>query len=264
MIQRAWWPRWVATRWGYAYHTCVLWAARGNVGPEETLRQWNTDTEKMVDVIVIYRELILSDASESAIARRIVELTPKEERKQLVRHVMTPPDTFGGDTSRNTIAEQMGPLLKLANIPLPERADEDVVGGWRLVHNSLRRAKLLAESESLTPEQITEGPCLFISATCEKLREAMPTFIRHQKDSELIAMEKRDASSFDDTSQACGEALRVLCKSMVFPRAEAPAAIRRREAWDSQTDPNAKAMALRLFDAREKEKRRITRGKRWR
>jgi hypothetical protein len=263
MIQ-PWFPRWCATRWGFAYHSCVLWAARGKIGPGEVQQKWNTEVDKSVDVVIVYREFVASDLSEPQLAERIVELTPKDERKIISRHFMTPPECFGLKGSRNTIADQMGPILREAKIPEPEPADEDVIGGWRLVYNSLRRARLLAESKELTEAQIKEGPCLFISGECDKLRNALPVFTRDRTDSEIVGIEKRPADSYDDTSDACGEALRILCKSMLSAKVEAPYAVRRREVWDSQIDPTERGLAMLRFDSKEREKRVLVRRKPWR
>jgi hypothetical protein len=197
------------------------------------------------------------------LAHLIATMTEKEERKQVSRLYMTPSNVFGVSGSRNTVAEQMRDVLKAAKLPSAERADEDIVGGWRLVYNCVRRAKVLAESESLTKAQIEEGPCLFISKDCPALIEAMPVVTRALKDSEHVEIKRMDASAYDDTSDACVESLRILCKSMLSVKNEAPPAVRRREIWDTFPDPTDRAIAILRFDAKEREKQYVTRRKRW-
>lgn len=227
------------------------------------MQRWGSEVRQSVDIVVVYRELIASDMSEPELAARIATLTPESERKQMVRHFMTPPTVFGIEGSRNTIVDQLTPILRSARLPIPEAGDEDVIGGWRLIHNSLRRAKRLASSYQLTQQEIEEGPCLFIGKDCEKLQEAIPSLTRFVEDSELVAMVKRSSEAYDDTSDACAEALRILCKSMLSAKNESPAAVRRREVWDSEEDPTFRAIRIAQFDAKEKEKQYV-RSKKWR
>jgi hypothetical protein len=205
----------------------------------------------------------VSDLSEPQLAQRIVELTEKDERKQVVRHFITPPTVFGIEGSRNTIVDQMAPTFRASHMPIPEEADEDIVGGWRVVFNCLRRARTLAGAASLTKAQIEEAPCLFIGNACEKLRDALPTLTRFEEDSELVSLAKRSSESYDDTSDACAEALRILCKSMLSARYDAPVAVRRREVWDSVEDPTFRGLRMAQFDASERS-RKLIRNKRWR
>ena len=262
MIQ-PWWPRWIGMKWGYAYHTSVLWAARGMIPPAVVAGRWGADVSQPVDVIVVYREYVVSDLSEPQLARSIVSLTPKEDRKYVQRYYATPSSIFGIDGSENTIVDQMSPIFREARMPTPEYGDEDLVGGWRLVFNCIRRARILAGGESLTRDQLAEGPCLFIGAECSSLRDAIPTLTRFNEDSELVSQVKRSAESYDDTSDACADALRILCKSMLSARPDAPAAVRRRELWDSVEDPTSRGMRIAQFDAKEKQNK-VIRRKRWR
>jgi TusA-related sulfurtransferase len=213
---------------------------------------------------MVYREFVTSDMSEPQLAQRIVAMTPKLERKSIIKHYITPPEVFGAKGSRNTVVDQMRPILREAKLPEPERADEDVVGGWRLVYNCLRRAKALPESGEITEEQLAEGPILLISKECPAVIKAIPVFIRDEDDSEVVDIRKMDAEAKDDTSDACGIALRILVKSMIDGRAIAPAAVRRRELWDSIEDPTHRAMELARFDARERSTIQVARRGRWR
>src|SRR5262249_17745906 len=110
-----WASRWISCDWGFKHPACVHWHA-----------QEGTKT-------VTYRELWGAGKGEQQLAEEIIRLSQGEK----IRQFFLSPDAFAKRTSQNTIAEQMSEVLRDSDVPQPSPADNDRVGGARLMHQLL-------------------------------------------------------------------------------------------------------------------------------
>lgn len=146
-LMKPWWSRWIAIDWGYSHYSAVYWFAKGTVNPDEfnslmdevlgkKARDYRVETPQ--DLVLTYREFVERSVGEADLAARILHNTPREEREE-VRRIFLSPDAFAKRGSANTIAEQIGDVLVGGGLPRPHPADNDRVGGWRLMHGLLKR-----------------------------------------------------------------------------------------------------------------------------
>jgi phage terminase large subunit len=173
-IIRPWWPRWISHDWGYAHHSPILWHARGD--------------HEGKDVVVTYRELVLNQMGERQLGEEIAYRTRDEK---LERYFLSP-DAFAKRTSANTIAHELGDAVARHGIPRPDAADNDRVGGWRLMHEKLgNRTWLLSED-------------------CPQLINALPLLVRDEKNLE-------DVAKTDTLEDDVADCARYGLKSMLSP-----------------------------------------------
>jgi hypothetical protein len=135
--------------------------------------------------------------------------------------------------------------------PRPEPADQDRINGWRFLYNCFRQTASLWVKDALVDRQrAAQGPLLFISANCPTLISCIPLAVRDEKKPEDVM---RAPTLWED----CTDALRYLTKSMLDP-GRTPAAVRKQEVFAAAgPDINAKAMAMRIFEAKEQKSKYI-------
>ncbi len=191
-IIRPWWSRWCSIDWGFAHHTAALWHARGTVTPEEAKAVLGREWTSSKDVTITYREYVRNELAERALGEEILSRCGQEERES-IRRVFLSPDAFAKRTSQNTVAEGISDVLRQGGLPRVEMADNDRVGGWRLMYN-------LLESEEWL---IAEG--------CVELVNALPLLVRDEKNLEDVL---KTATLPDDVADGARYGL----KSMLSPR----------------------------------------------
>jgi phage terminase large subunit len=116
-----WWPRWISIDWGFKHPSAVYWHALNDEAITQT-----------------YREFVRSQLDASALGREIVARTAKGPGRERIAHVYLSPDAFAERTAARTIAEELGDALAAGGLPRPTPADDDRVGGWRLMYQLLR------------------------------------------------------------------------------------------------------------------------------
>jgi phage terminase large subunit len=176
-IIQPWWTRWISVDWGFKHHSAIHWHATGKVNEQ--------------DVVITYRELLLNKTSEGALAEEIAARTSDEK----IRRVFLSPDAFAERTSANTIASKFGDTLGRYSIPSPDKADDDRVGGWRLLYRKL------------------EDRSWFISTGCPEAIKAIPLLIHDDKHVEDV---KKTEEIYDDVA----DGLRYGLKTMLDPRSK--------------------------------------------
>jgi hypothetical protein len=127
-----WWRRWTATDWGFAHHAVHLWFTSGKLSPEAFASLFGGTSEWPIDVVVVYRELVVNETAEGDLATMMVEGTPEDERKRIQREFLST-DAWAKRGSANTVAEQLQDVFRRYGLPGPEPADDDRIGGWRLM-----------------------------------------------------------------------------------------------------------------------------------
>lgn len=258
-----WWTRWMATDWGFAHYAVTLWAASGKVSPQEIRRVLGVEVQDSVNVTVVYREMVTHDTAEADLADMMIEQTPQREIELLQAHYLSP-DAWSKRGAANTVAEQLTEKLTARGLPAPRPADNqrvtegDRIGGWRLLWNALNETCKLRSGMGYAV-----GDVLMVSAACPQVISSMPLLIRDPK--RLEDVQKIPGALADDV----GDCIRYLYKSYLDPLEKAPLAVRRRQVYDSydravRTDESVTAlgMAMRKFDAEEKQSNRRTRRRR--
>jgi len=240
-----WWTRWTSTDWGFAHNAAHIWFATGKVGPKEYKAVFGVDIEYPVDVVIAYRELVVNHVEEQDLARRMVDLTPDSERK-LIRQEFLSPDAFAKKGSANTVAEQLGAVFGKHGLPSPEPADNDRIGGWRLLYSGLK------QTCSMRNEIVSQDrniPMLLVSSECPQIIASVPLLVRNKKDPGKL----EDVLKTDTIADDVGDCLRYGYKSMLDPRSKAPRAVRFQEVLSQYENMTAKAMAAAQFNARERQ-----------
>ena len=128
-----WQERWIGIDWGYTHACAVGWFTRAKIAnpisPELPKR----------DVIVCYRELIVRKTNEEVLGERIAHHTGTER----INRVFLSPERFNRTNEEHTLADRLGDKLREYNIPRPERANNDRVGGWTCVGTLLDTETLI-------------------------------------------------------------------------------------------------------------------------
>jgi hypothetical protein len=213
-----WQPRWIGIDWGFNHATCVLWFTNAEV--VDSFGQKKT-------VIVCYRELVRRGMNEQTLAELIVEHSTDLITKNVepISHVYLSPDRFNRVNEEHTIADRMGDVLAGSGLPRPERANNDRVGGWRLIYTLLD----------------TEG--LVVSANCRDVIESFPLLMRDDKDLE-------DAAKTDDLADDVLESFRYATMSYFNPR-PIPRAIQDDLRVKAIPDMTAKYLEIMRLEARK-------------
>lgn len=252
-----WWTRWTATDWGFAHNAVHLWFATGKLSPQTFERMFGGSSDWPIDVVVVYREMVVNATAEADFAAMMVDLTPADERKLIQRHFLSP-DAWAKRGSANTVAEQMGDVLRRHGLPTPQSADDDRIGGWRLMYNGFRQTCAL-RGATVDEERAKQGPLLLVSANCPQVISAMPLLTRDNIHPGRLEDVLKTNTLHDDV----GDCLRYGYKSMQNPDARAPREVRMQEIFDTYQEPNARAMAFRRFEAAERTRHRVRRTPRW-
>lgn len=239
---KPWSNLWLAQDWGKAHWNVTYWGARHVLSPSEILDIFGWKVDKPVGVVIVYRESVVSELGSSEVAAKIVEKTPKDERKQLKRFFLSP-DAFGERDSENTIAIKQGRALKEAGMPWPEEADNDRIGGAGLLYN------LLLETKRIALGNWQGGDILLISGECPQLLEAIPNLMRDPKNLDDVLKTDKGQAKIE---QDCYDTVRYLTKSMLSPNQKVPVAVQAQEIRASTDDAQVRSMRMREFEQKVK------------
>ena len=222
-----WHPKWIAIDWGFQHYAAVYWASYVT---------FTTPDGQKYDKIVVYREMVVNKTGERELARNILEkcrYTDDQGMEQIekIDAIYLSPDAFAKRTSQNTIAEEINAVLSEHRMPFLTPADDDRVGGARLLDEMLGRE----------PE-----PDILISDRCEELLKTIPMLRRddapHDEDV------KKTAGKSDDVY----DAFRYLIKSHL-DGGRTPFQVERQRIIDAQPDGNAKLFADLALHAKRQQ-----------
>lgn len=256
-IVKPWWTHWAGMDWGFKHSAAAGWAATGKLSPKEFLKHFGKEIQFPVDVVIIKRELVESGMGEGDFCQLMCDMTPEAE-KRVLRETWLSPDAWHKRGSANTIADQMDTVFRRNGMPSPETADDDRAGGWRLLWNCFKQTcSMLADVPDIYPGGF---PMLLVSAECAEVISAIPMLIWNEKQ----ANKREDVLKTDTTYDDVADMVRYLIYSKLSPRGQAPRDVRAREVLESVQTPNAKAMAMRVFNEAESRKSRVISRPRWR
>lgn len=243
-----WWTRWTSTDWGFAHNAAHIWFAAGKVGPTQFKQVFGREIEYPVDIVIAYRELVVNHVEEQDLAQKMVEMTPQDERKLISAEYLSPePNVWAKRGSANTIADTFTDIFERNGLCRPTPADNDRVGGWRLLYNSFKQT---CSFLSDTPTLASDIPMLLVSADCPEIIAGVPLLVRNSKDAGKL----EDVLKTDTLADDVGDCLRYGLKSMLDPRSVAPLEVRRAELFEKQ--PNLTQANIRLMEFDIKERRR--------
>src|SRR6267142_1561315 len=176
----AWWPRWISIDWGFQHPSAVYWhcgvpGRPNSVIPSEARNLSASYGHRDPSVaplprddnpcrIVTYRGFVQNGLSPRMLAQAIAERSGGER----INEVFLSPDAFAHRTSEASIAEQLGDVLVANGLPRPAAADDDRIGGWQLMYQSL------------------ESDAWVITDNCAKLIECIPQLVRDERRHEDI------------------------------------------------------------------------------
>lgn len=263
-IIQPWWTRWMAQDWAFAEHAAHYWFASGKVAPSKWMELFGGRCEHAMDIVIAYREMVVTNVPESDLALQIAGLTPIDERPQISRFFLSE-DAFGKRAKQpggaHTVGEQLRAVLNRYELPSPEPADQNRVMGWRFMYNCLRQAHLAGSNVS--DERALQGPAFFVSAECPQAISNIPMAIRAEDDPDDV--ERIAGALWEDVC----DGLRYGLHSMLNPKSKAPRDVRAQELYNSIQGTNttdvmtSRAMAMAKFKEQEMSTTRVGRP-RWR
>ena len=265
LIIQPWWTRWMAQDWAFAEHAAHYWFASGKVSPADWMKYFGGRTEYAMDIVIAYRELVVTNVPEADLGLQIAGSTEQAERKQIQRFFLSE-DAFGKRARQpggaHTVGEQIRAVLNRYGLPSPEPADQNRVMGWRFMYNCLRQAHLAGGN--ISPERAQQGPAFFVSQACPQAISSVPMAIRAEDEPDDV--ERIAGALWED----CCDGLRYGLHSMLNPQSKAPRDVRAKEVYHAITGENQadvmteRAMAMRKFQLQEVTETRVSRGQRWR
>jgi len=166
-----WHPKWLGIDWGFRHWATAYWFSNVTITDEEG---------KPHDKTIVYDELVVQGTGSRELAQLIAKKcrwTDENGREQVtnIQAVYLSPDAFASRDAENTVAEKLDEALSPFKLPRSTPADDDRVGG----------ARLIDEMFSRRPE-----PDLLVSEECEELIDAIPNLQVDEKNPEDVAKTK--------------------------------------------------------------------------
>lgn len=149
---QSWNTRWISIDWGYKHPSAVYWHCLNDDGHTCT-----------------YREFVRSRLDADELGRQIIARTPETAERERIADVYLSPDAWAQRDSSRTTAELLGDELARGGLPQPVAADDDRVGGWRLMYQMLKSGEWK------------------VSTSCRGLIRCLPTLIYGDTDVEDCA-----------------------------------------------------------------------------
>ena len=224
-LLKPWWKRWMSGDWGFGHYTSYYWHTRGTIQPEEAKAILGLELAAPISLVCTYREWMGTEMSEREVAETLIALSDDQERglaryntafglPERVRALYFSPDAFEASIKRsgqNTIAYELGQVLRKGGLPEPTKANNARVPGWRAMYG------LLANTQAAHQQRPAESLWL-ITDNCYELIRAIP---RARKDpAKLEDILKTDKDAVDISQDALdGCRYGILCRE-VSDRAE--------------------------------------------
>jgi phage terminase large subunit len=132
-IAKPWWPRWISMDWGFKHHSSIHWHTTGDVMPEEAA-MFGKVLDRPKKFVFTYREKVISLAQEGGDEEGLAAQIGLLSKDEKISRFFLSPDAFGKKTSANPTSQVLGNVLRRANIPSPEPADNQRIVGWRFMY----------------------------------------------------------------------------------------------------------------------------------
>lgn len=262
-VIQPWWRRWLAVDWGFAHNAACGWFAAGKLTPAQAEKAFGLEITQDIEVIICYRELVVSETQEQDFAAQIAQLTPLEERKAITRLFFST-EAFGVRGS----AQLLTPVLRQYGLPAPEPAanqrvttgvgrENERIGGWRLLYNMLKQTVTMS-GKDIPPQAYAGGPLFMVGGDCPQTAEAIPALMRDPDNPE-------DVMKMDSKADDIGDEIRYGLTEYLRAKGETPLAIQRQEVYASINNPTERVLRMREFEQQVASTRtRVGRGRSWR
>jgi hypothetical protein len=250
-----WWPRWASFDWGYAHHSAMYWFATGEITPdeaweylgkrdpeniEELIRQnptrprWN----KNRTIFLTYKELLVAQIGEREQAEKFAAKCDDLDFQRLSR-IFIDTSTKQKKGSAHTVQDQVNDVLREHHLPMAELADNERIGGARLMH------------------EVIQSDQWFISEACPEVFSSIPALMHDEDNLE-------DVLKTDRMSDDVYDSLRYGLKSYLRPRS-VPREVQLMEVLQAAPNHTARHMADMKFQVDWAKKHgAIKRPARWR
>lgn len=219
-LTKGWWKRWMSGDWGFGHYSSFYWHTRGMVEPQDAKAILGLDTQRPISVVITYREWLGRGMSEREIAETLLSASSEQERGKIpygsttglpekVRALYFSPDAFEQSIRRsgqNTIADEIGKVLREGGLPYPAKANNARVSGWRAMYGLMANTKRAYEQEY--------ADCLwFVSQDCPTLIQALPKASKDpDKLDDMLRMDEEQADEFQDALDGCRYG--ILCREV--------------------------------------------------
>jgi phage terminase large subunit len=166
-----WHPKWIGIDWGYRHWAAVYFFSNVTTTDQEG---------KQTDRVICYDEIVCQGTGSRELGALIAKKckwqdeTGKEYPTN-IQAIYISPDAREKRDSENTVADKIDEALSPYKLPRVTNADDDRVGGARLIDEMLSRRP---------------DPDLLISEECEELIDAIPTLQVDDKNSEDVQKTK--------------------------------------------------------------------------
>ncbi len=213
-MDKPWANHWISQDWGKAHYCATYWHYRVTLSPEETLMYLGWSVPNPINVIVTYREMLLTEKESTEVAQFIADSTPTDERPKH-RAFYLGPDAFSDRDSPNTIAIQESKVLRANGLPPAQEANNARKSGASLIGKLLKATRGHGFIRDMNSRLVPTEDVWLISSECVELLKAIPMLMRDPKDLDDIL--KTDKSS-TKIEQDCYDAARYGIVSMLTPK----------------------------------------------
>jgi len=242
-IVQYWWTRWMSLDWGFSHYSVNVWLAAGKVPARITKQVFGY--ERDIDAIVIERAIAERRAAEYDFGRRIAEITPKQEIREIRRWFVD--GTILHKDADHPVSELIMSATTPHGFPKMEPAVKDRVSGWRTLHDCLRRTLVFRRTGELS-----KGPLLLVSRECAGVIAALPVLQTDPKKPE-------DVLKLDTVHDDIADAVRYGVESWIRSKDTAPFEVRAREVYNSVEDPTWRHIRMKEFEMENADKGRTVR-----
>lgn len=202
-LRRNWSQHWLAQDWGRAHFCATYWGFRTNLGPADAEKLLGWALVRPINIIVVYRELIVSDLESTDVGQEIVRATPEAERAKHKAFFLSP-DAFGEKDSAQTIAMKESAVLRAAGMPPAQHAQNARKVGWALMANLFKATKGRGWGQDSEGKRFQYDDAVFVSSDCPELLASIPLAMRDEKDIDDVAKtDKTQARIEQDCLDAC-------------------------------------------------------------
>lgn len=241
-LARPWWTTWAALHWGFRRYAVCFWCCHGQISAREAKTILGADVDYPLDLIIFYRELVVTLVPEHELAQGIVNATPIPERTHLTRFYAGNSVFAQGKGSMRAIHKLIDEVTVPAGMPklrLTDDGPDSRVATARMVFDGLRRTHSVRSDEP--PKKPAETPLLLISSECPELISALPSLESDPKSQEDV---RQIGTVQDDVWSACCNAYRDY-PSVVAGK---PIEVLRAEAVNKSDDPTQRSINLMRFN----------------
>lgn len=258
-IVQDWWVAWMSQDWGFGDHTYHAWFVTGKLAPTKWKEYFGGETQWPIDIVILYREYLISGRAEGDLGTDIAKMTPLHERKH-IREFFLSQDAFGQKSrqsgSENTVGQTFSAIMRRHGLPEPLPASQDRVNGHRFLYNCLRQAGL--RGGNVDTERAKQGPALFISAECPAAIENIPLAVRDEDDPNDVM--RVAGAVWEDVV----DGIRYGTFSKLAPKRIAPVEVRAAEVSASAPTMQERHMRMLHFKEQESRKAIVRHAPRWR